>query len=232
MAKSMNPEDICPISATHQKFGEAGYFLSMMVENYHEPWPFLYNFNAFLQANRSVTFMLQKEIANLGNQGLADLYKTWQEKLKLHPLMKSMNDLRVKTVHNDLLRAESTIFIGHFRDRKCKSVFRIDLEMFISSNELLAVHSDYLVDKYLDEEHSAVGEQIGVERSWQLAELEEHDILESCIGAFNIMGELVVEFHEYLDKKMEFEPVQISMEVIRVQLELDRDPTLIDKWRW
>ena len=67
---SINPEDVCPIPATHHKFGEAGYFLAMMVENYHDPWPFLYNFNAFLQANRSVTMMLEKELSRYEREDL------------------------------------------------------------------------------------------------------------------------------------------------------------------
>lgn len=228
----MNPEDICPIPSTHHKFGEASYFLSMMIENYHEPWPFLYNFNAFLQSNRSVTFMLQKEIASIDRNGLSEKYEEWQTKLKSFPLMNTMNDLRVKTVHKDLLRAESTVFIGHFRGRSCKSAFRVDLEIFMNSDELLTINSSNLIDHYLDEEHSATGEQIGVERSWRIAELGDNDILESCITAFNIIGELVVDFHNYLDKKIEFEPAEIELDSLRVRLETDQDPTLVDKWGW
>jgi hypothetical protein len=51
----------CPIPLTHDRFFETHYWWHEMARTYHEPEPFRYSIGAFVQAARSVTFMLQKE---------------------------------------------------------------------------------------------------------------------------------------------------------------------------
>jgi len=50
-----------PIPSTVDKFWEAWFFLIGSTREYHDPWAFRYNLNAFIQALRNITFMLQSE---------------------------------------------------------------------------------------------------------------------------------------------------------------------------
>src|SRR5713226_6900550 len=81
MSTSENAEPVavdgCPFVNTHDKFQEAHYFISQMVHTYHEPEPLRWNLNAFLQALRSVTFVIKKEFSDLGIKD--DWYKKEQE---------------------------------------------------------------------------------------------------------------------------------------------------------
>ena len=52
----------CPIPTTHDKFREAHYFISRIFDEFHEPAPFRWNLNAFLQALRSVPEMTRAEL--------------------------------------------------------------------------------------------------------------------------------------------------------------------------
>ncbi len=47
-------EFVCPLELTHDKFGEAHFFIGRMLSEYHHPQPFRWNLNAFLQAFRSI----------------------------------------------------------------------------------------------------------------------------------------------------------------------------------
>ena len=176
--------------------------------------------------------MLEKELSRYEREDLKVLYKERTSEFESSSLMKTMNDLRVKTVHKDIIRANSTIFIGHFRGRNTKTAFRLDLEFFISSEALLATHAETLAETYLDKEHSAIGEQIGIDRYWRLAELGDKNIIQYCEQAFNVMGELVSEFHCILGKHTDIEPVNIDIESLQIMLESDYRPDLINEWGW
>jgi hypothetical protein len=58
----------------------------MMVE-YHDPAPFRYAMNAFLQALRSVTFRLQKSLAH--ENGFTEWYSERQESMRQDKLLRS-----------------------------------------------------------------------------------------------------------------------------------------------
>jgi len=56
------PISKCPLAEVDDKVGEAHYFLERMMVEYHNPAPFRWNLNAFLQALRSMSFFLQKQL--------------------------------------------------------------------------------------------------------------------------------------------------------------------------
>lgn len=69
-----------PITATVDKFWEAWYFLLGMCDNYHDPYAFRYELNAFIQALRNITFMLQSEKSR--PPSFKDWYVFQQEKMR------------------------------------------------------------------------------------------------------------------------------------------------------
>src|SRR6266566_5449935 len=74
----------CSIPYTHDRLHECHHWWHEMARNYHEPEPFRYSLGAFLQAARSVTFMLQKEQGAFSD---FSWYQQWQERAKNDELL-------------------------------------------------------------------------------------------------------------------------------------------------
>jgi hypothetical protein len=70
----------CPVPSTHDKTNEAHYFLHEMMDHYHDCDRFRYSLSAFLQAARSVTYLLQTELGS--RDGFEAWYEPWREKMK------------------------------------------------------------------------------------------------------------------------------------------------------
>jgi hypothetical protein len=84
----------------------------------------------------------------------------------------------------------------------------------------------------LDEEHSALGEQIGVEREWIVADLGGEEIVTLCSRALEFMNTLVSEVHSLYGMELERLKVEPDARRVKVILESDLDPTLPQKWGW
>lgn len=83
---------------TRFKVDEASYFLSMMKQTFNDDSNnFIYNFNAFLSAARSITFFMQKQYAH------KDGFNNWYDKEKEN--MKKDSDLVfLKNSRNEVLK--------------------------------------------------------------------------------------------------------------------------------
>jgi len=182
----------CPIPSTHDKFNEAQYFFGQMLQNYHFPWQFQFNLNAFIQALRNVTFMLQAEPNK--PEGFDGWYAAKREELK--------------------------VAIGH------------KIPPFADTRDVLqrATGKDGL--GFVDEEHIAIGEQMGVERTWRIEELGHEEVVAACLKALNFMGSLVAEAHRLYGLKDVHEDIRVDLRAVQVLLETDVDPSLLEKWGW
>ena len=129
-------EYFCPIPATHDKFDGAYYFFHRMLEEYHEPLPFRWNLNAFLQALRTVTFMLQAELSD--RAGYKDWYAQQQVAMKSDELLKAFAEGRTTIVHKGMLRRKSKVEAGVFRFRTLKLGLGHDLDPDVSSKAMLS----------------------------------------------------------------------------------------------
>jgi hypothetical protein len=89
---------------------------------------------------------------------------------------------------------------------------------------------------FLDEEHSAIGEQAGIQRDWYINDLGEAQVGELCVNAWESLGRVVGEAHEFVSKESaDYElPEHNPDPSLRVltETELDLDPTLAEKWGW
>jgi CRISPR/Cas system-associated protein Csx1 len=91
---------------------------------------------------------------------------------------------------------------------------------------------ELMIGTFMDEEHSAIGEQIGVERSWIVEEIGESEVVLLCNEALNYMGQLLAEAKVLFGKEAKYENIEIDLSSIQVLLETDIDPSLIEKWNW
>jgi hypothetical protein len=224
-------EDGCPIPSAHEKCVEARYFLIQCLLNYHAPQPFLHNLNAFIQAFRNITFMLQSQ------DGLPSTFQEWyvtkREEMRKLPPLRRLVDARNIVVKQSSLTTKSNVMCGLFRGRRMKLSMNIDIKPFTETEKLLALTSKFVGDFFLGGKHSVVGEQAGVERVWVAEEIGEGEVIGWCIEALNYMIALIEDAHRILGRTSGMELFGLEdMREFTVMLETDADPTLISKWGW
>ena len=151
----------CPLAETDDRFSEAHYFIERMMVEYHEPMAFRYNLNAFLQALRNVTFVLQKDLSR--RDGFREWYQERQDTMKQDPLLLKSADGRNIVVKQRSLEINSKAEIGLFRGRTLKLGFPMDVPVHESSKHI--VENIAPITGLVGPEHFAIGEQYGVVES-------------------------------------------------------------------
>lgn len=223
-------EESCPIPSTHEKCTEARYFLIQCLLHYHSPQPFLYNLNAFIQAFRNITFMLQSE--DCRPSGFQAWYEVKREEMRKLPTLRRLVDARNIVVKQNSLTAKSTVTCGLFRGRRMKLSMKNDIKPFTETEKILELTSKFVGNFFLGGKRAIVGEQAGVERAWVVEELGEGEVMAKCIEAMNYMIALVEDAHQLSDRASGLEPIRIIMTEFSVLLETDADPSLFAKWGW
>ena len=222
-------ENQCPLPETHDRFNEAHYFLELMMHQYHSPEPFRWNLNAFIQALRNVTFVMQAELKSTA--GFSEWYTGQQTSMKQDPSLRAFVDGRNMVVKERNLLLESSAQIGLFRNRKLKLVLKMPIQTNIPSEYALK----YLAPKleFLDDEHWAIGEEYGVQREWKASELGTGNVLALCDAAWAKIGKVVSEAHTFAGFRLDVPPAD-HHDPVKCDLltETDIDPSLIDKWGW
>ena len=219
----------CPIPDSHQKFEEAAYFLGKCAELYHVPSEFQFNLNAFIQALRNITFILQSEPNRPA--GFASWYESKQVEMKNNHLLRRFVQARNIVVKQSSLKAQSTALSGVFRGRRCKVGMRHPVPLFAPSAWILE-RLKANVGFFLDEAHSQPWEQFGVMRTWVVEEIGESEVLGLGLQALNSIGAVLVEAHRLLGADVDSTELELDMIGTQTFLESDADPSLITKWGW
>ena len=225
----MNDRGESPIPDTHQKFKEAAYFLGKCAEHYHVPLEFQFNLNAFIQALRNTTFMLQSEPKK--PEGFESWYASKQAGMRQSDLLRRFVQARNIVVKQSSLKARSTAWSGLFRGRRFKLGMQHHVPLLAPSAWVLE-RLKANVSFFLDEERSQPWEQFGVHRTWVMEEIGEAEVLTLCLQALNYMGVVVGEAHRFFGADIENTEMELDMVRTQVLLETDVDPSLIVKWHW
>lgn len=223
----------CPLSGTDEKWLETGYFLHQMIEQYHHPFEFRCNLNAFLTSWLSISDYMRKE-GGSGNRDFSKWFNARLDALKGNELINRFKDHRDLIVHTRMLAMQSTAEMGLFRGRTFKLGFGGNVNVFERSEDLLARVKKFATGLFIDEGHCALGEQLGIRRVWIVPELGNEDVVELAIQAFRIAESFVDEAHAQLGiSQGKDQPVQLpDADKYSVLLETDLDPTLIKQWGW
>jgi hypothetical protein len=180
---------LCPIPYTHDRMHETHHWWHEMARYYHEPQPFRYALGAFVQAARSVTFMLQKE-----QEVFKDFswYQTWVEQAKKDPVLQWLNDVRTDYVHRQSLEPQSWL---HMRcidnphqaldDEDGDGSFAFDVSPFECTH--------YYMNQGLETDHGHEWT-----RHWGIDGLEGRELLEVCADIHDKLDELVSDAHRRL----------------------------------
>ena len=219
----------CPLAETDDKFSEAHYFIERMMVEYHNPMAFRYNLNAFLQALRNVTFVLQKDLSH--REGFKGWYSDRQETMSEDPLLRKFVVGRNVVVKQRSLEINSKAEIGLFRARTLKLGFSMNVPVHASSKHI--VENITPISGLIDPEHFAIDEQYGVRREWYAPELGEGNVITLCDLAWVKIGQVLSGAHDFAGWHS-VPPVEHGHEVENcdVLLEMDIDPSLPQKWGW
>lgn len=224
----MDIQDQIPPSL--KKYDEAEYFLKVAIENYHNPNEFQFNLNAFIQAFRNITFMLQSEKDK--PVGFDEWYTKKQEEMRNHEILRKFVNARNIVVKNDTLSHRSKVQVGLFRGRKMKLSYNHDINPMTDTKEVLEIGKSHFIGFILDKDHSAIGEQIGVERTWIVEELGDKEVISICFEALKFMKKMLFEFINLYGVNTKFEDCNLNLPEIQVLLETDLNPKLVKKWHW
>lgn len=181
----------CPMKSTHEKFDEAHWFAHEMVRLYHEGQPFRFVMSAFLQAARSTTFFLQKDLRRVS--GFRSFYQAAQNEMKSDPTLRRLNAYRVKVVHEGSLTLASKMYIGKFRYGRAKLGFgNLELDPLTPTAAVMnAMRNSFgLVSPWRDG-----GEELGVHRKWVLQELASEELIAFARASLQKIGSVVCRAH-------------------------------------
>lgn len=215
--------------------GEAHYFLHRALEEYHDPGPFRFNLNAFLQALRSVTLYLQAEAAKV--DGFAAWYKPVQDRMRADALLKRFLEGRNVVAHKRSLVAASRVQAGLFRYRTCKSALQIPIPASRQSESVLRFLQAQ--GRWVDEAHTFIGEQLGVRRRWTVPELDpDSEVMGVCHVAWTRVQRVVAEAHVLIGMPATEMPAEDEGSEAHdsarydLLLESDLDPEALRRWGW
>jgi hypothetical protein len=181
----------CPIPATHDRLFEIHHWWHELARWYHEPEPFRYRLGAFIQAARSVTFMLQSEKDVFKS---FDWYDKWVLSAKDDPILKWLNSARTDFVHRGALEPDSWLELRCLDNPK--NHHGSDEEPFkMVANPFFCTHF-YMRGPETDHGHE-------FERHWSVDGLKGAEILSVCADIYDRLDDIVVEAHKQTGRNME-----------------------------
>lgn len=151
--------------------------------------------NAFLQALRNVTFYLQSQLAH--TDGFAEWYEKQRAEMRADELLRKFVEGRNIVVKQRNLVVRSVAQIGMFRYRKPRMGMYVPVPVSLSSEYILREMVPKL--DLLDETHSAIGEEYGVQRTWTVEELGPGNVLQLCDQAWSKVGHVLASAHPLVD---------------------------------
>jgi hypothetical protein len=184
----------CPIPETHDRLDECHYWWHQMARNYHEPANFRWSFGAFVQAARNVTWILQAEKSSFDD--FDDWYTRWQSRAKTNTILEWLNETRVTLTKRAALAPRSW---ARFRClfEQVDPGYDPDEEedLFVWLNPFKCTHA--YIREGLVENH---GHEY--QRSWEVAEIPDRELLDVCAEIYDLLAEIVVVAHSKVGASM------------------------------
>jgi len=226
----------CPLRNSEDKFGEADYFLHLMEKEYHKPIEFRYCLNAFLAALKAVAERVRVDMERAGK---VQWYKANKDNfLQGDEVLSRFAKGRDIVLHLRDIARGSTVQYGLFRFNKLRMASEREIPHDMPSEMILDQAKSMYIGSVLDEEHSEIGMQVGVKRTYRFKELTDtEDAFTASRRAWVRMGRMISsahgqvgsEFHVIDDAELDtLKPV----ERFNLLQETDLDPDLVYKWGW
>jgi hypothetical protein len=226
----------CPLPHSEDRLMEAFTAHQRLETEYHDPRAFRFNLNAFLSSVSSIREILQKEIEQRGDvQRWNDVRDPYKNDRWLGALARARN----VTLHQQAIFDGSVVEIGMYRWRRHKLSMKLELPHDVPSESLLTWFTATSLGKmFLDEEHSALGEEYGVWRKYFIDEIsEEEDVLTMTRRGSIRAHDMIAAAHRLYEVETSNIPdapllTRDGLAQTTVLLESDIDPSLPSKWGW
>lgn len=225
----------CPLPFSHDRFEEAHYFLHRMEIEYHRPALFRFHLNAYVSALRAVHEMLRKELERNGH---AAWWKIRSIEFREDDVLARFARGRNVALHQRAILEGSRVQLGLFRGHKLKLTIGMETQTDEPSEDLLTRMAPRLVGFLIDEDHVALGEQLGVQRTYFVRELsEDEDVLRASRRALARTTRALSEAHKRMGAEHEASLDEDLLDerqllAITTLLETDIDPTAATRWGW
>ncbi|MBT2286952.1 hypothetical protein J7E78_25870 [Paenibacillus polymyxa] len=183
----------CIIPYTHKRLLEAHRLWHQAYDNYFDPEGFRVNINATIQALRNLTFALQNEKEKIID--FDSWYPNWQSKMKTDPIMKWLNEARVKIVHQKDLetKSQANVLIHSYFNLV---EYKFDVPALLPS-EVIAHNAKSIIKEKIEIPEHQLKECIAVvERRWVAEDLPDWEILDALAYGFNFAKDIVLDAHK------------------------------------
>ena len=203
--------DNCPnkkifnqLESSFDRLMEAEWAIGLMRLNYHSADAFRWSLNCFLRSLKEISQIIQMEIQGDGNT--KTLFKTITKKLKENELISVLSEQRNTIVHKQMLKPNSSAFIGCTKGYGLKLGFKISIDPLEDSeiglkryirNLARTKSQDIFGILYMDENNDN-GEFSCVEREWKLKEFPTIEIIDLVSNAWELIAEALFEIARYL----------------------------------
>lgn len=237
----------CLIPGAEDRFKEAVFFASQMEAGYHDPQKFRYSLGAFLSSYGSISEILTKELERRQRwNDWKNHLDTVPDELKKNEYGPALKRARNINIHQNSVFEGSTCEIGLYRGRRHKLGVSSNIDWDIPSAELIDRLWDSDFGKMmLDKEHSTVGEQYGVRRTYRLKRISDTlPAPEKDLDVLEIVRRALLRTHDHLgithtmggDVVGLLSGEQIanpfSYNQVAILLESDVRPELPQLWNW
>jgi len=189
-------ERSCPLPKTHNRLRQTHDLWHEMQAAYRDADEFLTKLNACLTAARSVTFVLQKELAR--HPWFDEWYAPWQERMRADRLMRWLVEARNAVEKQGDLDTASVALVSILLTDEEQLLKSLGVPPLASPAEVAeAVNLEDLPDRIRDQ---AV---LAVERRWTVPELPEGELLDTLSHCYGVLANLVTEAHEGMGVRMQ-----------------------------
>jgi hypothetical protein len=182
-------EKSCPVPQTHNRLRQMHDLWHEMQSAYPFADEFATKLNACIQAGRSVTFVLQKELSK--EAWFDEWYALWRERMKTDNRMRWLVEARNQIEKQGDLTTASIAIVSLLATDHDEALERIEVPP-------LASPADVATAVRLSELPARLRSQtvLAVERRWTVPQLADDELLDTLAYCYGFLAEIVAEAHE------------------------------------
>jgi hypothetical protein len=188
MTASVRDEKTCPLPNSHTRLRQVHTLWHEAAQGYAVPDLFVPRLNALLQAARSVTWVLQKEMSR--DEDFDAWYGSWQERMRGDERMRWLVEARNKIEKQGDLEMHSVAKVRLVANAWTGPTVEFGVPPHIGPTEI-AMATEL---KSLPSEVRESG-LLEVERRWVVPEQPDYEVLDLVAHCYGVLAQLLVEAH-------------------------------------
>lgn len=184
----MKDEKSCPIPKSHTRLRQVHTLWHEAAQSYAVPDLFVPRLNALLQAARSTTWVLQKEMSR--DDGFGAWYGQWQDQMREDERMRWLVDARNKIEKQGDLEMNSVAMVRLIVNAWTGPTVEFEVPADIGPMDI--AKASELSELPAEMKESGLLE---VERRWVVSEQPDHEVLELVAHCYGVLAQLLIDAH-------------------------------------